>query len=155
MEDLDSLPFPDFSLLDSGKGKGAARGVALATLPIQTSRGCPYDCTFCSVTQMFGRHYGRRSTQSVIEELSHYDPAQRSPFFYDDNFAVNRELTKQLLREMIAQEFGFKWTTQVRADIAKDSELLDLMVEAGAWRSTSGSSRRPRGSGGDEEEAQR
>lgn len=131
VEDLDSLPFPDFSLLDSGKGKGAARGVALTTLPMQTSRGCPYDCTFCSVTQMFGRHYRHRSTQSVIEELSHYDPAKRSPFFYDDNFAVNKALAKQLLREMIAQKLGFKWTTQVRADIAKDSELLDLMVEAG------------------------
>ena len=80
---------------------------------------------------MFGRHYRRRSTHSVIEELSRYDPALRTPFFYDDNFAVNSARAKELLREMIARRLGFKWTTQVRADIAKDSELLDLMVEAG------------------------
>ena len=131
VENLDTLPFPDFSLLDSGRGRGVTGGMTRAILPVQTSRGCPYNCTFCSVTQMFGRHYRRRSTQSVIEELSRYDPAQRRPFFYDDNFAVNGVLAKQLLREMIAQRLGFKWTTQVRADIAKDSELLDLMVEAG------------------------
>jgi len=133
VEDLDSLPFPDFSLLDSGKGKGVTGGLVRATLPIQTSRGCPYDCTFCSVTQMFGRQYRRRSTRSVIEELSHYDPALRTPFFYDDNFAVSSTRAKELLREMIARRLGFKWTTQVRADIAKDSELLDLMVEAGCY----------------------
>jgi len=133
VENLDSLPFPDFSLLDSGRGKGVTRGLVRTTLPIQTSRGCPYDCTFCSVTQMFGRQYRRRSTHSVIEELAHYDPAQRKPFFYDDNFAVNSARTKELLREMIAQKLGFRWTTQVRADIAKDSELLDLMVEAGCY----------------------
>jgi radical SAM superfamily enzyme YgiQ (UPF0313 family) len=132
VENLDALPFPDFSLLDSGKGKGITRRrLVRTTLPIQTSRGCPYDCTFCSVTQMFGRQYRRRSTHSVIEELSRYDPALRTPFFYDDNFAVNSARANELLREMIARRLGFKWTTQVRADIAKDAELLDLMVEAG------------------------
>ncbi|MGA2639572.1 MAG: radical SAM protein [Spirochaetia bacterium] len=131
VQNLDSLPFPDFSLLDSGKGRGVGVGVARVLLPIQTSRGCPYDCTFCSVTQMFGRHYRRRSTRSVLEELSRYEHARRAPFFYDDNFAVNSGLAKELLREMIDRKLGFKWTTQVRADIAKDPELLDLMVEAG------------------------
>jgi radical SAM superfamily enzyme YgiQ (UPF0313 family) len=133
VQNLDALPFPDFSLLDLGKGKGVTRGLVRSTLPIQTSRGCPYDCTFCSVTQMFGRNYRRRSTQSVIDELAHYDPGLRKLFFYDDNFAVNSVRAKELLREMIARKLGFKWTTQVRADIAKDSELLDLMVEAGCY----------------------
>jgi radical SAM superfamily enzyme YgiQ (UPF0313 family) len=131
--DLDALPFADFSLLDSGKGKGVTKGIVRSLLPMQTSRGCPFDCTFCSVTQMFGQRPRARSRQSVIEELSHYDPARRSPFFYDDNFILNRARTKDLLREMIARKLGFKWTTQVRADIAKDPELLDLMVEAGCF----------------------
>jgi radical SAM superfamily enzyme YgiQ (UPF0313 family) len=80
---------------------------------------------------MFGRRYRRRSTASVLAELSRYDPAKLSPFFYDDNFTVNSRMAKELLREMISRKLGFRWTTQVRADIAKDPELLDLMVEAG------------------------
>ncbi|MBN1835646.1 MAG: radical SAM protein, partial [Spirochaetales bacterium] len=52
-------------------------------------------------------------------------------FFYDDNFASNPRRAKELLRRMIARGFGFSWMTQVRADVARDEELLDLMAEAG------------------------
>ena len=77
IEDLDSLPFPDFSLLDmGGRTKMGTTGPGRATIPMQTSRGCPFDCTFCSVTGMFGRHYRHRSTANIIAELSRYDSAQ-------------------------------------------------------------------------------
>jgi radical SAM superfamily enzyme YgiQ (UPF0313 family) len=130
IEDLDSLPFPDFSLLDMG-GRKIGGGLGRATFPIQTSRGCPYDCTFCSVTGMFGHRYRHRSTASVVAELAQYDPKKCIIFFYDDNFAANPAKTKELLREMIRLRLGFSWSTQVRSDIAKDTELLDLMAQAG------------------------
>lgn len=134
IEDLDSLPFPDWSLLNTGGVK--MNGVTLKpTLPFQTSRGCPFDCKFCSVTAMFGRKYRFRSVKSIIEELKQYNPHKYIIFFYDDNFSANKKRTKELLREMIAheKEFGgrFQWSTQVRVDIAKDPELLDLMQQAG------------------------
>jgi radical SAM superfamily enzyme YgiQ (UPF0313 family) len=132
VEDLDSLPFPDFSLLDMGRSrKMGGPGPGRATLPVQTSRGCPFDCTFCSVTGMFGRRYRHRSTASVIAELSRYDSRENTIFFYDDNFAANPRKTKELLREMIRLRLGFRWSTQVRSDVARDPELLDLMAEAG------------------------
>ena len=49
-------------------------------------------------------------------------------FFYDDNFAANPRKTKELLREMIRLQLGFRWSTQVRSDIARDPEMLDLMA---------------------------
>jgi radical SAM superfamily enzyme YgiQ (UPF0313 family) len=132
IEDLDSLPFPDLGLLDMGRMKKiGVQGIGLQTIPIQTSRGCPFDCTFCSVTGMFGRGYRHRSTASVIAELSKYDPKTNVIFFYDDNFAANPRKTKELLREMIRLQLGFSWSTQVRSDIARDPEMLDLMAQAG------------------------
>ncbi len=132
LEDLDSLPFPDFDLLDMGEsGKMGGPGPGRATIPVQTSRGCPFDCSFCSVTGMFGRRYRYRSTANVIAELERYDSRRVILFFYDDNFAANPRWTKELLREMIRRRIGFRWSTQVRADVARDPELLSLMREAG------------------------
>lgn len=130
--DLDSLPFPDFTLLDmGGRVKMGGPGPGRATIPIQTSRGCPFDCSFCSVTGMFGRRYRFRSTANVISEITRYDPKRNILFFYDDNFAAHPRHTKELLREMIRLDLGFQWSTQVRADVARDPELLALMREAG------------------------
>jgi anaerobic magnesium-protoporphyrin IX monomethyl ester cyclase len=98
---------------------------------VQTSRGCPFNCTFCSVTGMFGRRYRHRSTSSIVAELARYDPKRCILFFYDDNFAANPRRTKELLQEMIRLQLGFEWSTQVRVDIARDPELLDLMAQAG------------------------
>ena len=132
IDDLDSLPFPDFTLLTMTAGaRLGTLGVGRMTIPVQTSRGCPFDCTFCSVTGMFGHRYRHRSTANIVAELAQYDPKKSIIFFYDDNFAANPQRTKELLREMIRLRLGFSWSTQVRSDIARDTELLDLMAQAG------------------------
>jgi radical SAM superfamily enzyme YgiQ (UPF0313 family) len=125
--DLDQLPFPDLTQLKYNPKRIAG----YRTIPIQTSRGCPFNCTFCSVTSMFGKKYRFRSTQNIIEELRLYNDKKNIIFFYDDNFAANPKHTKELLHAMIEENFKFKWTTQVRADIAKDLELVRLMQRAG------------------------
>jgi radical SAM superfamily enzyme YgiQ (UPF0313 family) len=123
--DLDKYPYPDFSLIE-----GNTKGISDKDVtPIMTSRGCPFGCTFCTVTRMFGRRYRFRSVGSVIGELKELKP--KWTFFYDDNFAANRAHTKELLREMIAQGIKTKWMAQVRIDVVKDKELLDLMQKSG------------------------
>ena len=62
--EMDQLPLPDFSLFEGQK--------PFRTIPVMTSRGCPFNCTFCSVTLMFGRRYRFRSTESVLNELAAY-----------------------------------------------------------------------------------
>jgi radical SAM superfamily enzyme YgiQ (UPF0313 family) len=131
VEDLDSLPFPDFTLLDQGKKKPLGELPRKGIVPMQMSRGCPFDCTFCSVTGMFGRKYRHRSTENVIEEMRRYDPKKHFLFFYDDNFCANPAHTRELLQAMIRENFGFRWSTQVRVDVARDPQLLDLMWKAG------------------------
>ena len=127
VKDLDQIPFPDLSLLKPTK-KGIS---SLSSIPVQTSRGCPFACSFCSVTGMFGRKYRFRSTENIIKELRRYDHRKNLIFFYDDNFTADRRRAKDLLEAMIRERFKFKWTTQVRADVAKDLELVKLMKKAG------------------------
>jgi radical SAM superfamily enzyme YgiQ (UPF0313 family) len=80
---------------------------------------------------MFGLQYRFRSTQNIIEELRRYDDKKTIIFFYDDNFTANPKRTKELLHAVIKENFKFKWTTQVRADVAKDLEMVRLMKKAG------------------------
>ena len=100
--------------------------------PIITSLGCPFDCTFCTVTMMFGRKYRMRSPESVIAELEAKKP--RAVFFYDDNFAADKRRLKKLLQMMIDRGITPKWQAQVRTDVARDEELLTLMRRSGCHR---------------------
>lgn len=124
---LDANPFPDFSLSKYVRKKMGG----MIAIPVQTSRGCPFHCSFCSVTGMFGKSYRFRSADNVIAELRRYDPKKNTIFFYDDNFTANRKRAKKLLRRMIDEKLNFQWSTQVRVDIAKDPELVSLMKKAG------------------------
>lgn len=124
---LDENPFPDFSLSKYVRKKIGG----MTTIPFQTSRGCPFHCSFCSVTGMFGKAYRFRSTENIIEELRRYNPEKNTIFFYDDNFTANRKRARELLKRMIEEDFNFQWSTQVRVDIAKDPELMGLMKKAG------------------------
>ncbi len=137
VKNLDDLPFPDLSLMEKARNGLLKRLVGIfdkyaEVTPIQTSRGCPYSCSFCSVTEMFGRKYRFRSTENVMEEIRMKNPA--SIFFYDDNFAANPGRTKMLLEALIRkkEKTGKKmpWSAQVRTEVARDSELLDMMKRA-------------------------
>lgn len=121
VEDLDALPTPDFSLI-----QGYRRSPWVT--PISTSRGCPFDCSFCSVTKMFGRKYRFRSAENTIAEMR--SRKTRSFFFCDDNFMAHPKRSRQLLNLMLKDRFR-DWVCQVRCDVAKDKDLLDLMAQAG------------------------
>ncbi len=119
--DLDVLPFPDLRLV-----VGSER---LTTIPIMTSWGCPFACNFCSVTAMFGRKYRFRSAESVIAEIKDKRPGRI--FFYDDNMAADKKRLKTLLQMMIDEDLVIPWSAQVRTDVVRDKELLELMRASG------------------------
>jgi radical SAM superfamily enzyme YgiQ (UPF0313 family) len=122
--DLDGLPLPDLSLI-----VGAER---IRETPVMTSLGCPFGCTFCTVTLMFGRAYRCRSPEHVVAELEARRPT--SVFFYDDNLAADKRRLKTLLQMMIERGLAVPWQAQVRADVARDEELLALMRRSGCRR---------------------
>jgi radical SAM superfamily enzyme YgiQ (UPF0313 family) len=127
VRDLNSLPAPDFGLLQTGFGMGFRRRI----VPVMTSRGCPYDCSFCSVTPMFGRCYRFKSLDRVMAELHDRVLDGEHVFFYDDHFCANPKRSHQLLDALLADGSRFRWSAQVRADIARDEGLIEKMSRAG------------------------
>lgn len=99
------------------------------------SRGCPYDCVFCSVTKMFGRRYRVRHSDLVLEEvLRRHGEGFRWGFFYDDNFAALPEKTKVFLEKLIRADIDFSWNSQFSVHVARDRELLRLLKRAKCTR---------------------
>jgi len=106
-------------------------------IPVETGRGCPYGCEFCSVTGFFGGQVRFRTTDNVIEEirrlkvLGRRENALMMVFFVDDNFAIDRRRTKDLLRRMIAEDVCIPWVGQVSINLLRDEELVELMSASG------------------------
>ena len=126
--DLDNIPPPDLSLIH-GYLKRAS--FASRVIPIQTTRGCPYDCGFCSVTEMFGRKLRKRSPDHIVRELAEYRHLGKLAFFYDDNFTADKNHAREICRCIIDAGLDMNWSTQVRLEAARDPELVKLMYQAG------------------------
>ena len=122
-------PVPEYHLLNLNK---------YATLSLQYSRGCPFDCEFCDITALFGRKVRTKSAVQVLDELEslyalHY---RGNIFFVDDNFIGNKaklkkELLPQLIRWMQRRHYPFRFITEASINLADDSHLMELMVKAG------------------------
>jgi radical SAM superfamily enzyme YgiQ (UPF0313 family) len=106
-------------------------------VPVESGRGCPYGCEFCTVTGFFGDSIRFRTNQSVVDELLRLkarmrrEDGQMAVFFIDDNFAINVKRTKQLLRDIIAADAQVHWVAQISANLLRDVELLDLIAASG------------------------
>jgi radical SAM superfamily enzyme YgiQ (UPF0313 family) len=121
--DLNRIPIPRRDLYPKARHKGYTP----LAFGIETARGCPYDCEFCSIGSVMGRQYRPRPIQDVIGEMESID----SPylFFVDDALALNRPTAKKLFTEMIP--LRRKWAGQGPVSLAEDLELLKLMRRSG------------------------
>jgi radical SAM superfamily enzyme YgiQ (UPF0313 family) len=126
--DIQQTPAPRWDLLKLNR---------YATMAIQFSRGCPYNCDFCNVTALLGHRPRTKTAQQLIAELDAlYALGWRSPIFIvDDNFIGNKKvLKKEVLPALIEwqkSKVGIPFNTEVSINLADDEELMELMVEAG------------------------
>ena len=100
----------------------------VTTSLLQTSRGCPNNCQFCSVTQFFGHTFRTRPIEAVLAEIKAM-PASNLILFVDDNIVGNRRYACDLFRELRA--LNIRWFGQSSLAIAWDDEMLDLAAESG------------------------
>src|SRR5438552_7724574 len=117
--------------------RAGMRWKSLYVVPIESGRGCPYGCDFCTVTGFFGDSIRFRTDDSVVEEMLRLKARAKSErglmgvFFIDDNFAINVKRTKALLREIIRRDAVLPWVAQISMNLLRDEELLDLIKESG------------------------
>src|SRR5919205_1647021 len=110
---------------------------SLHIVPLESGRGCPYGCEFCTVTGFFGDSIRFRTNKSIVDELLRLKARARSErgriavFFVDDNLAINIKRVKSLLRDIIAAGAQVPWVAQISANLLRDEELCDLIAESG------------------------
>ncbi len=126
--ELYKTPIPSWHLIDMKN---------YATMSVQYSRGCPYDCEFCDIIIMNGRRPRVKEKGQFIKELDAlYEAGWRGPvFIVDDNFIGHKAKVKELLPDVIkwqeARNYPFSFFTEASVDLATDKNLMEFMTDAG------------------------
>jgi radical SAM superfamily enzyme YgiQ (UPF0313 family) len=127
--DISLTPIPQWNLLEIKK---------YSTMSIQYSRGCPYNCEFCSITLLNGRRPRTKSREQFLAELDalYLMGWRGTVFIVDDNFIGNKgKLKREILPAMIkwaeSKNYPFNYSTEASINLADDPEIVDLMVKAG------------------------
>lgn len=124
--DVTATPIPRFELLDKN---------AYDSMAIQFSRGCPFQCEFCDIIVLYGRKPRTKTPEQLLAELDRLDELgfDQTIFLVDDNFIGNKRNVKLLLTKlktwMDEHGYPFRFLTEASVDLAKDQELMDMMVD--------------------------
>lgn len=120
--DLKGLPLPRWELLNMRK-------YFVPFLPLMTTRGCPFSCSFCEVPVVYGSRYRHRPVSEVIEDIRRIPTGKIQ--IVDDNIAGSHDYAKELFRAMIPLKV--RWSCLWTINTSGDMELLDLAVKAGVY----------------------
>ncbi len=126
--DLTASPVPRYDLLGDDY---FSLGRGYRMLPVQTTRGCPRSCDFCSVPQIYGKVFRKKSVEQIVAEVEAARAAAPNQLFLfaDDNMFINRRFSRELLKALIP--LRIRYLAQSDIGIAKDEELLQLMYQSG------------------------
>jgi len=120
--DLSQSPVPRYEILNKS---------LYSAYSIQTTRGCPRTCNYCTLPIMYGSTYRHKTVEQIIEEIKAVQRFDSDPFifFADDNMFIQKEYSKKLVREI--EKLGIIWGTQTDISVAEDEELLQLLYKSG------------------------
>lgn len=125
--EMTTSPLPDLSLIKMRR---------YSTMAVQYSRGCPFNCEFCDIIEIYGRRPRTKAVAQVLAELDLLRAAGwlESVFMVDDNFIGNKARAKELLKALAEWRSQYKTTfdfnTEASLNLADDPELLQLMKDA-------------------------
>ena len=127
VEDLDALPYPAFHLVDVREYLACQ-----PTLIVEAGRGCPFNCNFCSTTNMFQRQYRVKSPKRLIDEvewLMKHSGGRRFELLHD-NLVASKKHVLALCEEIRARNLDFDWSCTSRTDTLTE-EVAEAMFLAG------------------------
>lgn len=133
IKNLDDLPMPAWELMPKIKSNFFP---GLYASVIESSRGCPYTCEFCSIQSYWKRSYRKKSNERIVAELKHLkqELGIEQVYFIDDSFALNVKEYTNLFETMIREGLTVKGFSQIRPDtIANNPEMIKLAAKAGFW----------------------
>lgn len=124
---IDCLPFPERSPESYWKNQTNINKAYLIT-----SRGCPYECTYCASPKIWNKKVRYRSVENILDELQHLSVVCKDQMirFQDDTFTANRERTEEICRGIIDRKLNIQWGCITRLDKV-NKELLMLMKKSG------------------------
>ncbi len=101
------------------------------TIPVQISRGCPHNCSFCASTKVYGPKYRHKKVDQVIAEIEKIKTLNQHPhiYFTDDNMLVQEDFSSELLMRL--QGLGIRWMTHTDIGVADHDEILKLLAKSG------------------------
>jgi radical SAM superfamily enzyme YgiQ (UPF0313 family) len=126
--EMETSPLPDLSLIKMNR---------YSTMAVQYSRGCPFNCEFCDIIEIYGRRPRTKAIQQVLAELDQLYAAgwRETVFIVDDNFIGNKARAKDLCRTLIdwrsQHRISLDFNTEASLNLADDPELMQLMKDAG------------------------
>jgi anaerobic magnesium-protoporphyrin IX monomethyl ester cyclase len=130
--DLDSLPFPARELLPLRRYKEKIDGRPMTTMI--TSRGCPFNCNFCSSSQFSGVRWRPRSVEGIFEEIEllYHKHDYKAINFIDDNFTLNPDRAVKLSERIIASGFDLNWEAMSHVEtVVKNPGMVKTMARSG------------------------
>mgnify|MGYP006285009551 CR=1 FL=1 len=131
--DVGSLPYPARDLLPMSRYQ-ARVGNRKAT-SIIGSRGCPFNCSFCASSQLFGLRWRAREAEDIVDEMEHLQRefGIQAVLFMDDNFTLNHRRTIRICEEMLRRNLDMHWWCFSRVNtIVEHEDMVQAMAEAGA-----------------------
>jgi radical SAM superfamily enzyme YgiQ (UPF0313 family) len=131
---LDDLSFPAYHLLPIGKYRPyPPHGIKLPFMSLLTSRGCPFQCTYCS-KPIWGTKVRAQSPSRTMKEIRYLNEklGVNEILFYDDTFTINKKRTLSLCKEIRESGIEISWSCETRVDLV-DSALLSEMKSAGCY----------------------
>ncbi|HUT85478.1 MAG TPA: radical SAM protein [Elusimicrobiales bacterium] len=136
---LDELPFPDWEQLDPNKYPKAPHGAIVKNFPIgviMTTRGCPYECSFCASPGFYDKKIRFRTPENIISEIKYLIDTfgVREIHFEDDNLTIDRKHVEKICNLILEHGINISWACPngIRADKI-DEELLYLMKKSGCY----------------------
>lgn len=130
ISNLDELPFPARHLLPMDKYSAFGKKMPFGT--ILTSRGCPFGCTFCSSSLLFGKKFRARSAENVVDEVEHFQNTynNKNVEFIDDTFTVDWKRVKVICDEMLERKLDTTWVCSCRVDLI-NKDILQWLKKSG------------------------